>query len=86
MKCLSNGLNYPYYRLQAWIWEKDPNKENGGEYNTHTLMETESFNEAFSTFSAVKLSVTRPEVQLFREDEEDCVWIGTRDESGFYDT
>ena len=63
-KCLNNGLNYPFYIVSAWEWVKDERKENGGEYDLFTLLETEDEDEAMAKANAVKISADCPEVLI----------------------
>lgn len=85
-KCLYNGLNYPFYMVDAWKWVKDGSKENGGEYELFCLLETESYDEAMEKAKSVKISADCPEVIIKQDDGEDVEWVCTRDEYGFYDT
>ena len=85
-KCLSNGLNYPFYIVDVWKWVKDENSEKGGEYELFGLLETESYEEAMSKAKSVKISADCPEVLIQLDDGEDITWVGTIDEYGFYDT
>ena len=85
-KCLSNGLNYPFYIVSAWKWVKDDGKENGGEYDLFTLLETEDRDGAIEKAKSVKISADCPEVLIEMDTGEDMEWVGTIDEYGFYDT
>ena len=84
-KCLRNGLYYPFYIVDAWKWVKDKRKENGGEYELFTLLETESREEAMAKAKSTKLSTDVPEVIVRLDTGEDIEWICTIDESGLYD-
>lgn len=85
-KCLRNGLHYPFYIVSAWEWVKDETVERGGEYELFTLLETEDYDEAMAKMNSVTISADCPELLLVRDDGDDEVWCGTRDEYGFYDT
>lgn len=85
-KCLSNGLNYPFYYVDAWEWVKSEEKENGGEYDLFCLLETEDREEAIAKANSVTISADLPEVTVYMDTGEDTVWVGTRDEYGWYDT
>lgn len=85
-KCYYNGLNYPFYTVSAWVWEKDESMEQGGEYCLVGLLDTESYDEAMAKANAVKISADCPEVRVELDDGEEVNWVGTRDEYGWYDT
>ncbi|MBQ1573715.1 MAG: hypothetical protein IIZ78_21530 [Clostridiales bacterium] len=85
-KCLSNGLNYPFYIVSEWKWVKDKSKEPGGEYYLFCLLETEDRDEAMAKAKSVKISADIPEVRIEMDTGDEIEWVGTIDEYGFYDT
>ena len=85
-KCLSNGLNYPFYIVNAWKWVKNKNAEEGGEYDLFCLLETEDHDEAMAKAKSVKISADIPEVRIEMDTGDEIELVGTIDEYGFYDT
>lgn len=84
-RCLKNGLNYPFYYITVWDWIKDSKKENGGEYEPFTFLETEDYDEAYKALENIKLSADRLQATLFLDTEEDIEWVAAKDEwNGIY--
>lgn len=83
-KCVSNGLEYPFYIISAYVWKKNTAKENDGDYVLRKLLETEDFTEAISAFKQAKITNTRPEIKLEMDNEESVEWLNTKDETGYH--
>lgn len=61
------GLYYPFYEIVSWDWEKDEQKEAGGEYEPHVLLRTQEKEDAVKAFKRVKVSCERLQVDLCEE-------------------
>lgn len=65
------GLYYPFYKIVSWDWEKDEQKEAGGEYNPFVLLRTQEKEDSVKAFKKVRVSSDRLQVELLEEHEEE---------------
>ena len=73
-----NGLEYPYYCVSAWVWFPDYRKENGGDYEYVTILETEDEAEAIKAFRNARVSADRLEVKIELVGEEESTFLNSK--------